>query len=170
VAIHAALASWAKWTEFRRMIGMGWGSNKSGFGLAYDDAGQLKRIPPGEGRGSAHGIPHEYPGGRPHAAAPDPQGPPAQVAAQLGRTLSRYARAGGKRAGVGHRDFRSGDQRHVDADGANVITAVDGRPVRTAEELARQFAEPSKSGLRLLTVRRGGKEAQVKIMTPKTEK
>jgi S1-C subfamily serine protease len=47
---------------------------------------------------------------------------------------------------------------HVDADGADVITAVDGRPVRTAEELARQLAGPPTSGLRLLTVLRGGKE------------
>ena len=320
VAIHAAAASWPKWTEFRRMIGMGWGSNKSGFGLAYDDAGQLRRIPPGEGAGSAHGWNHEYTviarqpdhpilkglppkwlhnldelyhgmrgpaegvqvlatafsdpatngtglhepmlyavqygkgrvlvnvmgdnvnkmfcvgfrtvvarscewaaTGKVTLPAPDnfptektcsqqtvaslPTGKvvwlvdktiddPAKTPGGLGVTaviekpeglqvLETLIGSPAQRAGLKAVNRRSVGQRgntslpgglvtyailHVDSAGADVITAVDGQPVRTAEQLTGRFAQPSNGGLRLLTVQRGGETTQVKIRSVKPEK
>ncbi|MGA2502266.1 MAG: ThuA domain-containing protein, partial [Tepidisphaeraceae bacterium] len=318
VAIHAAVLTWGKWTEFHRMLGMSWGSPKSGYALVYDDAGQLKRIPPGEGAGSAHGANHEYlvvsrapdhpilndlptkwlhnydelyhgmrgPAENVHVLAtafsdpatrgtglhepmlytidygkgrvvvnvmgdnagkmqcvgfrtlvarscewaatgkvtlPAPDNfptektvsqqtvaslPSGKIVRLVGKDVQDAAKTPGglgvtaviekpeglqvaevlvgspaQKSGLIAAFRRSAGQResqfhgpvtyamlHVDADGADVIAAVDGQSVRTAEELARHLAQPSKNGLRLLTVQRGGKETQVKMMTPKQEK
>ncbi len=55
VPVHAATAGMEHLPEYVRMVGLGWGSPQRGARLVLDDAGQVLRTPPGEGRGTGHG-------------------------------------------------------------------------------------------------------------------
>jgi hypothetical protein len=52
---HAGNNAFAGWPEYSRMIGLGWRSPAQGTALVLDDAGAIRRIPPGEGSGTSHG-------------------------------------------------------------------------------------------------------------------
>jgi uncharacterized protein len=55
VPVHAATAGMEHLPKYVRMVGLGWGSPQRGDRLVVDDAGQVIRTPPGEGRGTGHG-------------------------------------------------------------------------------------------------------------------
>lgn len=59
VKIHAA--SFEKRDEHLDMIGLSWRSPAAGDRLLFDDAGKLVRIGKGEGKGTSHGKPFEWP-------------------------------------------------------------------------------------------------------------
>lgn len=60
VIVHAANNSFPEWTEFNKMIGLGWRDAKFGDRLTVDDKGQAIRTPKGEGPGAGHGAQHEF--------------------------------------------------------------------------------------------------------------
>ena len=60
VIVHAANNAFAEWTEFNKMIGLGWRDAKFGDRLTVDDKGQPIRTPKGEGPGAGHGAQHEF--------------------------------------------------------------------------------------------------------------
>ena len=60
VIVHAANNSFPEWTEFNKMIGLGWRDAKFGDRLTVDDKGQAVRTPKGEGPGAGHGAQHEF--------------------------------------------------------------------------------------------------------------
>jgi len=55
LALHSANNSFADWPEYNRMIGMGWRSKDYGTALEVNSAGEIIRIPPGEGDRTSHG-------------------------------------------------------------------------------------------------------------------
>lgn len=55
VVIHAADNSFPNRANYNRMIGLGWRPKSVGTRLLIDDAGQITRVPPGEGIDSGHG-------------------------------------------------------------------------------------------------------------------
>lgn len=52
---HSANNAFADWPAYNEIIGMGWRKKDYGWALTIDDAGQIVRIPPGEGQGTGHG-------------------------------------------------------------------------------------------------------------------
>lgn len=60
VNVHAANNAHKGWTEFEKMTGILWRSNKEGRRLALDAEGKKKRVPVGEGPNAGHGPQHEF--------------------------------------------------------------------------------------------------------------
>lgn len=60
VIVHAANNSFGGWTEYNKMIGMGWRGNKAGDRLTLDDQGKPVREPVGTGIGAGHGPQHPF--------------------------------------------------------------------------------------------------------------
>ena len=60
VIVHAANNAFPQWTEFNKMIGLGWRDAKFGDRLTVDEKGQPVRTPKGEGPGAGHGSQHEF--------------------------------------------------------------------------------------------------------------
>ena len=60
VIVHAANNAFPEWTEFNKMIGLGWRDAKFGDRLTIDDKGQAVRTPKGVGPGAGHGSQHEF--------------------------------------------------------------------------------------------------------------
>jgi type 1 glutamine amidotransferase len=58
--IHAANNAFPEWTEFNKMIGLGWRGASYGDRLTVDESGKVVRTPKGEGPGSGHGPAHAY--------------------------------------------------------------------------------------------------------------
>lgn len=61
VVFHAANNSFTPWTEFNRMIGMGWRGNSFGDNLYLDAAGKQIRVSKGTGRGAGETGMHAFP-------------------------------------------------------------------------------------------------------------
>lgn len=63
VAVHAANNSFAQWTEYNQMIGIGgWGgrNRESGIHIYYDNDGKLVRDKASTGKSGSHGPRHEF--------------------------------------------------------------------------------------------------------------
>ncbi len=60
VVVHAANNAFEGWTEWNKMIGLGWRGPGFGDRLTLDDKGQVVRTPKGEGPGAGHGPQHPY--------------------------------------------------------------------------------------------------------------
>lgn len=60
VIVHAANNAFPEWSEFNKMIGLGWRDAKFGDRLTVDEKGQAIRTPKGEGPGAGHGAQHEF--------------------------------------------------------------------------------------------------------------
>ena len=54
--LHSANNSFSQWPEYEKMIGMGWRPRTFGYALKIDSNKNIVRIPPGEGRSTAHGA------------------------------------------------------------------------------------------------------------------
>ena len=54
--LHSANNSFPHWTEYEKMIGMGWRPVTSGYALEIDSNKQIVRLPPGEGKNTSHGA------------------------------------------------------------------------------------------------------------------
>ncbi|MDA0207748.1 MAG: ThuA domain-containing protein, partial [Acidobacteria bacterium] len=52
---HSANNAFPHWSEYDRMIGLGWRDKDHGTALRLDAAGTIERIPPGEGNATSHG-------------------------------------------------------------------------------------------------------------------
>jgi len=52
---HSANNAFADWPAYNDIIGMGWRKRDYGWALAVGDAGEIVRIPPGEGQDTGHG-------------------------------------------------------------------------------------------------------------------
>jgi uncharacterized protein len=52
---HSANNSFAGWAEYDRIIGLGWRGKDAGTALTIGPGGDIQRIPPGAGAGTAHG-------------------------------------------------------------------------------------------------------------------
>jgi len=53
--LHSANNAFADWHEYNLMIGLGWRSPEQGIALQVADDGQIREIPPGEGKKTYHG-------------------------------------------------------------------------------------------------------------------
>lgn len=53
---HSGNNAFADWPAYNEMIGLGWRKKEFGWAIAVDDAGELIRIPAGEGRDTGHGA------------------------------------------------------------------------------------------------------------------
>lgn len=53
--LHSGNNAFPHWTEYDKMIGLGWRPRTRGYALEIDAAGKLNRIPPNEGNGTGHG-------------------------------------------------------------------------------------------------------------------
>jgi type 1 glutamine amidotransferase len=60
VIVHAANNSFGSWTEYNRMIGMGWRGNNFGDRLTLDAGGKETRVAKGKGPGAGHGSYHPF--------------------------------------------------------------------------------------------------------------
>lgn len=60
VVVHAANNAFPQWEAWNRMIGLGWRNNSFGERLILDDAGNVVRVPKGQGPGAGHGSQHEF--------------------------------------------------------------------------------------------------------------
>ena len=60
VIVHAANNAFGSWSEYYRMIGMGWQNNKFGDRLIVDVQGKEVRVPKGQGPGAGHGPRHPF--------------------------------------------------------------------------------------------------------------
>ncbi|MCS7158948.1 MAG: ThuA domain-containing protein [Gemmatales bacterium] len=60
VIVHAANNAFGNWSEYNRMIGLGWRSPKGGDRVFLDEAGKLVRLPSGTGDGSGHRYTGEF--------------------------------------------------------------------------------------------------------------
>jgi len=58
--VHAANNAFDNWTEYNRMIGMGWRDNNFGGRLTLDTGGKEVRVPKGKGPGAGHGAYHPF--------------------------------------------------------------------------------------------------------------
>ncbi len=58
--IHAANNAFAGWSEYDKMIGLGWRDNKYGERVTVDGDGKVVRTPKGEGPGAGHGPQHAF--------------------------------------------------------------------------------------------------------------
>ena len=53
--LHSANNAYPHWQEYDTVIGLGWRPKEFGFALQVAEDGEIKKIPPGEGRGTYHG-------------------------------------------------------------------------------------------------------------------
>lgn len=60
VIVHAANNAFEKWSDFNKMIGLGWRGAGFGDRITTNDAGEIIRTPKGEGPGAGHGSQHEF--------------------------------------------------------------------------------------------------------------
>lgn len=60
VIVHAANNAFPGWTEYDRMIGLGWRGPEYGDRLTLNDQGEPVRTPKGQGPGAGHGPQHEF--------------------------------------------------------------------------------------------------------------
>jgi hypothetical protein len=60
LVIHAANNSFGGWKEYEQMVGLLWRGKNFGFSLYLDDAGQVVREAPNEGRGMGHGGQYDW--------------------------------------------------------------------------------------------------------------
>lgn len=60
VIVHAANNSFPTWTEYTRMMGMGWRGANVGDRLYLDDDGKQVRVPKGQGDGAGHRFSGQY--------------------------------------------------------------------------------------------------------------
>ncbi len=60
VIVHAANNAFPGWTEYDRMIGLGWRPAQYSDRVFLDDEGRLVRLPPGRDVGAGHGAQHEF--------------------------------------------------------------------------------------------------------------
>lgn len=60
VIVHAANNAFGNWSEYNRMIGLGWRNPKGGERIYLDDNAQLVRVPAGQGDGSGHRYTGEF--------------------------------------------------------------------------------------------------------------
>lgn len=60
VIVHAANNAFPQWSEWNRMIGLGWRNNKFGDRLTVDASGRVVRTPKGKGPKSGHGPQHAF--------------------------------------------------------------------------------------------------------------
>jgi uncharacterized protein len=58
--IHGANNAFEGWSEWNKMIGLGWRKNTFGDRLTLDDSGKVVRSSKGEGPGAGHGAAHPY--------------------------------------------------------------------------------------------------------------
>lgn len=52
---HSANNSFADWPEYDRIIGLGWRGKNAGTAITIGPDGAIRRVPPGEGKGTSHG-------------------------------------------------------------------------------------------------------------------
>lgn len=52
---HSANNAFAGWSEYDRLIGLGWRGVQDGTALRIEPDGNIRRLPPGEGKGTSHG-------------------------------------------------------------------------------------------------------------------
>jgi hypothetical protein len=60
VIVHAANNAFNGWSEYNKMIGMGWRDNKFGDRLTVDADGKEVRVAKGQGPGAGHGAKHAF--------------------------------------------------------------------------------------------------------------
>lgn len=60
VIVHAANNAFPGWTEYDRMIGLGWRPAVYADRVYVDDEGRLVRLPAGQDAGAGHGAQHEF--------------------------------------------------------------------------------------------------------------
>ncbi len=60
VIVHAANNAFPQWSEWNKMIGLGWRNAKYGPRVTVDDDGDTVRTAAGEGPGAGHGPQHEF--------------------------------------------------------------------------------------------------------------
>ncbi len=60
VIVHAANNAFPQWSEFNKMIGLGWRGAEFGDRLTTSDLGEILRTPKGQGPGAGHGPQHEF--------------------------------------------------------------------------------------------------------------
>jgi type 1 glutamine amidotransferase len=53
--LHSANNAFSHWKEYDKMIGLGWRKSSGGFALEVEDSKKIKRIGPGDGKGTGHG-------------------------------------------------------------------------------------------------------------------
>jgi type 1 glutamine amidotransferase len=53
--LHSGNNAFPHWSEYDKMIGLGWRPNTVGYALEIDSNKNILRIPPGEGKGTGHG-------------------------------------------------------------------------------------------------------------------
>lgn len=53
---HAAENAFVGWKEYEEMVGLSWRAADYGTAIRISDNGEIVRIPPGEGRGTGHGL------------------------------------------------------------------------------------------------------------------
>ena len=61
VIVHAANNAFPGWSEWNKMIGLGWRQAKYGERLTLNNAGKAVRTVKGQGPGAGHGPQHEFP-------------------------------------------------------------------------------------------------------------
>jgi type 1 glutamine amidotransferase len=52
--LHSANNAYPDWTEYNKMIGLGWRSKSFGYALQVDSLGKIDSIPPGQGQDTYH--------------------------------------------------------------------------------------------------------------------
>jgi type 1 glutamine amidotransferase len=60
VVIHAANNAFPNWSEWNKMIGLGWRDSNFGDRVTLDETGRPVRTAKGEGPGAGHGSQHEF--------------------------------------------------------------------------------------------------------------
>jgi len=60
VIIHAANNAFPEWSEWNKLIGLGWRDNKFGDRVTVDESGKPIRTEKGQGPGAGHGPQHEF--------------------------------------------------------------------------------------------------------------
>ncbi len=79
VAYHFAVAAFAQWDAYNKMIGIGWARDaKTAGGIAMDDGGKVVLRAAGEGLGGHHGAAHQFPCTVRNAEHPITKGVPAK--------------------------------------------------------------------------------------------
>jgi len=60
VIVHAANNAFPEWSEFNKMIGLGWRGADYGARVTVDGQGKVITIPKGQGPGAGHGAQHDF--------------------------------------------------------------------------------------------------------------
>lgn len=60
VIVHAANNAFPEWSEFNRMIGLGWRGANYGDRVTFSTDGKVVRAPKNEGPGAGHGSQHDF--------------------------------------------------------------------------------------------------------------